>query len=185
MPAKGGVCDRRRPLDPRRGLEPGHDLLVERVVGAGRRRSGRRRERRELDEHEPVRGQAHLDRLEPDQAACEQAGGRHDRHRERDLRDHQPAAAAPRARPRADGACSVELRGQIDPAQECDRCHPRERGDQEHDAERDESDLRVRAHRLEPRQAAGHERHHRPQQEPNWLISLTAIGFVLLRTGAA
>ena len=124
-----------------------------------------RGQRRQLDEHEPVRGQAHLGPLEPQQAAHQQPGGRHDRHRQRDLRHDQHAPAAPRARAapaaRAPWSCaarSIRLRQR-------DRCDPRERGGQEHDAEREEHHQRIGAHRLEPRQAARHERHHGPQQE--------------------
>ena len=70
---------------------------------------------------------------------------------------------APEPRPRrvppwSSAARSIRL-------SERDRRDPRERGGQEHHADREEHHQRIGAHRLESRQAAGHELHHGPQQE--------------------
>jgi hypothetical protein len=68
---------------------------------------------RELHEDQAVRGQSHVDGLKPQQTARQEAGCRHNRDGERDLRHHERAAAILRRGPNRAAIAAPQLCGQV------------------------------------------------------------------------
>ena len=156
---KGRDVHRRGRRDLRRRLEPDDDVIEEAqvtialfVLAIGHR---------QIDEHQPVGGEAHVHALQPQDRLRQQAGGCDYRHGERDLGDDQRTSAAPHPGRRRRPTAALQRRDQIGAGREERRRQPCTcRGD-ERDRQCEEDNARVDAHGVHAGKPVGNEDNQR------------------------
>jgi len=158
---EGRGVDGRGPLDAGRRLQSGHHVLEELEVA---RRIFVFGWELEIDEDQPVGGQAELDGLESEQAAGQETGRRDHGDREGDLENDQRLAAARPLAPPLPSA--LELSGDVETLRAEDgRDGGQKRGEKRHgESERDHGG--VDADGVDARESVRQTRQHGPQHPP-------------------